>query len=56
VLVLRYFEELSEGETAAVMGCSAGTVKSQASRGLEKLRAVMAAEQGAAGIGTGGTS
>ena len=38
VLVLRYFGDMSEAETAAVMGCSVGTVKSQASRGLRKLR------------------
>lgn len=38
VLVLRYFEDLSEADTAAVLGCSAGTVKSQASRGLQRLR------------------
>jgi len=39
VLVLRYFEALSVEETAAALGCSAGTVKSQASRGLAVLRA-----------------
>jgi RNA polymerase sigma-70 factor (sigma-E family) len=38
VLVLRYWEGLSEAETAAELGCSVGTVKSQASRGLGRLR------------------
>lgn len=38
VLVLRYFEDLSETEIAETMGCSVGTVKSQASRALAKLR------------------
>lgn len=37
VIVLRYYEQLSEGEIAAVLGCSRGTVKSQASKGLAKL-------------------
>ena len=38
VLVLRYFEDLSEAETAVLLGCSVGTVKSQAARGLARLR------------------
>jgi RNA polymerase sigma-70 factor (sigma-E family) len=38
VLVLRYWMDLSEAETAATMGCSVGNVKSQAARGLAKLR------------------
>lgn len=38
VLVLRYFDDLTEAETAAALGCSVGTVKSQASRGLDRLR------------------
>jgi RNA polymerase sigma-70 factor (sigma-E family) len=41
VLVLRYYEQLTEEETARVLGCSRGTVKSQASRALAKLRVRM---------------
>jgi RNA polymerase sigma-70 factor (sigma-E family) len=48
VIVLRYFEQLTEEEAAEVLGCSAGTVKSAASRGLTRLR-----ELSGAGIGAG---
>jgi RNA polymerase sigma-70 factor (sigma-E family) len=38
VVVLRYWEQLSEAETAAFLGCSPGSVKSAASRGMSRLR------------------
>ncbi|WP_338087940.1 SigE family RNA polymerase sigma factor [Nocardioides lijunqiniae] len=38
VVVLRYFEDLSEAQTADLMSCSVGTVKSQLSKALAKLR------------------
>jgi RNA polymerase sigma-70 factor (sigma-E family) len=38
VIVLRYWMDLTEHETAAVLNCSTGTVKSQASRALAALR------------------
>jgi len=38
VVVLRYWEDLSERQVAEVLGCSPGNVKSQANRGLRKLR------------------
>ncbi|OHV37848.1 MULTISPECIES: SigE family RNA polymerase sigma factor [Pseudofrankia] len=38
VLVLRYFDDLPEADVAATLGCSVGTVRSQTSRGLAKLR------------------
>ena len=42
VIVLRYWEQRTEIETAALLGCSEGTVKSAASRGLQHLRELAA--------------
>jgi RNA polymerase sigma-70 factor (sigma-E family) len=42
VIVLRYWEQRSEAETAALLGCSEGTVKSAAARGLQHLRELTA--------------
>lgn len=41
VLVLRYYEDLPDSEIAAVLGCRAGTVRSQAARALATLRAAL---------------
>jgi RNA polymerase sigma-70 factor (sigma-E family) len=41
-LVLRYLEDLSEAQTAAVMCCSTGSVKTHTSRGLAALRTMLA--------------
>jgi RNA polymerase sigma-70 factor (sigma-E family) len=38
VLVLRYWEQLTDAEAAEVLGCAEGTVKSAGSRGLARLR------------------
>ena len=38
VLVLRYYDDLTETATADVLGCSVGTVKSQVSKALARLR------------------
>jgi len=38
VIVLRYWEQRTEAETAGLLGCSEGTVRSAAARGLRRLR------------------
>ena len=44
VLVLRYYEGMTEGEIADVLGISVGTVRSQNAKGLARLRAAMTHE------------
>jgi RNA polymerase sigma-70 factor (sigma-E family) len=43
VLVLRYYEDMSEEQIASTLGCAPGTVKSQASKALAKLRLALTA-------------
>lgn len=38
IVLLRYWDDLSDAQVAAVLGCAPGTVRSQASRALAKLR------------------
>jgi RNA polymerase sigma-70 factor (sigma-E family) len=53
VLLLRYYEDLSEAEIAKRLGCAPGTVKSSAARALRALRDILPehAMRGAAGTG-----
>lgn len=51
-LVLRYFEDLSEAETADVLGCSVGSVKTQTSRALRRLRTQL---QSSSSLAVGGS-
>jgi RNA polymerase sigma-70 factor (sigma-E family) len=48
-VVLRYYEDLSEAETAEILGCSVGTVKSQVSRGLTRLQQLLGASAALSG-------
>jgi RNA polymerase sigma-70 factor (sigma-E family) len=41
VMVLRYWEDMTEAQTARILGCSVGTVKSQASKALARLRVLL---------------
>jgi RNA polymerase sigma-70 factor (sigma-E family) len=43
-IVLRYYEDLTEAQTAEVMDCAVGTVKSQVSHGLRRLREQLGAD------------
>lgn len=49
VIALRYYEDLTEAQTAAILGCSVGTVKSQASQAMSRLRSLLGeTEEGSA--------
>jgi RNA polymerase sigma factor (sigma-70 family) len=43
VIVLRYYEDLTEAQIAAVLGCARGTVKSQSAAAIGALRRALAA-------------
>lgn len=45
VVVLRYFEDLTEAQTAAALGCSVGTVKSQTHRAFRRLHLELSAAE-----------
>jgi RNA polymerase sigma-70 factor (sigma-E family) len=41
VIALRYYEDLTEAQTAEILGCSVGTVKSQSSLAIARLRGLL---------------
>jgi RNA polymerase sigma-70 factor (sigma-E family) len=43
-VVLRFYSDLPDGETAAILGCTAGTVRSLISRGVAALRETLGGE------------
>lgn len=45
VIVLRFYDDMSEAATAATLGMRIGTVKSQTSRGLSRLRVLLSQEE-----------
>jgi RNA polymerase sigma-70 factor (sigma-E family) len=45
VMVLAYYEDLTDADTADVLGCTVGTVKSQRAKALRSLRAALAEEE-----------
>jgi RNA polymerase sigma-70 factor (sigma-E family) len=45
VIVLRFYEDLTEAETARLLGISVGTVKSQTAKALTRLRRLTAVEE-----------
>jgi RNA polymerase sigma-70 factor (sigma-E family) len=45
VLVLRFFEDLTETQAAQVLGCSVGTVRSRTHRAVRRLRELLAGDQ-----------
>jgi RNA polymerase sigma-70 factor (sigma-E family) len=51
VIVLRYYEDLSEAEIAHTLGCAPGTVKSQSSAAMKALRRALAAAGVAEAVG-----
>jgi RNA polymerase sigma-70 factor (sigma-E family) len=53
VMVLRYFDDMTEAEIAGVLGCSIGTVKSQVARALARLRDANVPESAASRDGGG---
>lgn len=57
VIVLRYYEDLTEQQTATQLGIAVGTVKSQARDGLSRLRELvpgLEVEDGEVSVGAGG--